>query len=116
MDRSQLVLCLLIRKCGFKLTLHFMVGRKRVTFACFPFGIKLDQVIGDILDRAFNLFLNPFPFASPEFIKLRLFAFGTDVFLHLINLVNRYVKLVASLVVNIQVILMNAVDLQRFNP
>ena len=110
LNGTELVLCFLIRESRFELPLHFMIGRERIAFACFPFRIKLNQIIGNILNGVFNFFLHPFPFTAAQFIKLRFFSFRADVLLHLIDLFYRDVQLIAALIMNVEVIFMNAFD------
>ncbi len=116
LNGSELIICFLIRESRLELTLHFMIRRERIAFACFAFRIKLNQIIGNILNGVFNFFLHPFPFTAAQFIKLRFFSFRADVLLHLVDLFYRDVQLITALVMNVEVIFMNALDFKCFDP
>ena len=66
LDAPELVLRFLVLEPGLKIPLPAGIRRKRVALQLHPLGVKLDQLLGDILHRAANPGLGLLPVLAPR--------------------------------------------------
>ena len=90
----------------------FVVFRKGKTGGGFAAGIQVDELIGNIFNRLFNLVFPVFPRLRTDDIQPRRFAFIADIPLHEVRLLDRNKH---RFVLRVQQVDIVAFMTQRFN-
>ena len=81
LDAPELVLRFLVLEPGLKIPLPAGIRRKRVALQLHPLGVKLDQLLGDVLHRAANPGLGLLPVLAPQAVQAHLdLLLGADIF------------------------------------
>ena len=105
----------MIRKLGFKLFLQIIVFRKGVTLFCFSGGIKINQLISDVLDPGGYACFGFGPLGSAQSIDVRNLAFASYVFLNQIQLRDRDKDLRVIAIVDHHIVLIGSINCHRLN-
>src|SRR5208283_4437839 len=87
-------------------------GRERISFPNLANGVQLQQLLCHFLGRLSCLLLGGFPIFPAKLVNFRLLSLQARVFLNFLELVDRYVELVAVLVCNEQKIVFYASHVQ----
>ncbi len=109
----QLVVRLLIRERILELALRAVIRRESEALGVAALRVDLDELLGDVLDRFPGACLRLGPFRAAHAMQARHLALGADVFLQLADLVRRHVQLVIAAVFDMQVVAVDAADLER---
>ena len=112
----QLVMGFLIRESILKFTLPYSIRRKGISLIPLSLGIKVDELLGNILNRGTNLILCLGPAGAANLVESWHLTFLADVFLQHAYLVSRHEKTVLTAILYIEIIPFNSVDFLGFYP
>ena len=103
---AELILCLLIRKHFLKLSLPYRIRTTDIAFFFLTHRIKFHQFFCDIFYRTTDFAFGLIPFLSAKFIQLRHFrSIRSGIFLQTVKLSCQNIKIAASPVLNLDIIL-----------
>ena len=108
---AQLIVRLLIRKRLLKLALSRIIRRKGMSLRHAPRSVKLDQMVGDILDGFLRLGTCACPVRRTHAMQARRSTFCTDILLQETDLIGRNKELVIPAVLDVQIVAVNTGDL-----
>ncbi|MNW49296.1 hypothetical protein D3C74_267070 [compost metagenome] len=96
LDRPQLIRGFLVREHPLEFLLLGSVLLEGIPRRGLPFGVQLDQIVGNVLYRGTDLVFHAGPFVAAQLVNLRLLILGTDVFLNHVNLFDRHRQLIPA--------------------
>ena len=115
LDRAALVRRLLIRKGILKLSLPRCIGGKGEALRRAPLRVKLDELVGNVLDGGARARLRLDPLRAAHAVQARHGALRADVLLQEPHLIGRHEELVVAAVLDVQVVLLDAAHIERFD-
>ena len=115
LDSRQLICRFLKRKGILKFLLPYRISPKGKALGFFPLGIKLHQLLGNILHSSLSLCLGLGPCRAAHTVKPWNFALGANVFLQHAHLVRRHIELIIPTVLDAKVIPSDALDFHGFH-
>ena len=91
------------------------ISRESVSRNDFPLGVQGDELFRQISNRFLSLFPHLLPFVAAHSVQLRRRSFVSDVALQQFQLIRRHVQDILTGIMDFQVVLMHAVQLDGLN-
>ena len=114
-DGAQLVFRLLVGECVLELALAHIVRREGMAFGLLALRVDLDELLRDVLDRLLGARLGLDPLRAAHAVQARHIALRADILLQEADLVRRHEELVVARVLDVQVVLVDAADIERLD-
>ena len=117
LDRCQLILCLLVREHFLKFSLPYSIRATDVALFFLADSVKLHQLFCNIFDSSFDTALGLVPLLPAQLVQLRCLRIigRTGVFLQGIQLGCQNIKIAATAIFNLDIVLNNAVNFYFFD-